>query len=212
MITKSYNPINDTYTVVFSLPVGVVENATEVKVLGDFNDWDWNQGVLLTQSAETLEARIELSPGRQYEFRYVSDGYAQWFNDAAADSYVPSPFWGVDNCVVVLEKHANGNGTVTDNTEAKTRRKKADKPAGDDLKKIEGIGPKIEGLLHGKGIYTFAQLAASKENELRGILTEAGPRFKMHNPASWMEQASLAAVGDWDKLETLQDSLKGGVA
>ena len=34
-------------------------------------------------------------------------------------------------------------------------------PRKDDLKKVEGIGPKIEGLLNAAGIYTWAQLAAA---------------------------------------------------
>ncbi|MFK7932450.1 MAG: hypothetical protein AB8G22_03015 [Saprospiraceae bacterium] len=59
----------------------------------------------------------------------------------------------------------------------------------DDLKKIAGIGPKIERLLNIAGIKTFAQLATAKDADLRAVLTEAGPRFKMHNPADWNNQA-----------------------
>lgn len=51
MITKTYNPDKDTYTVVFGLPADTVPHALEVKVLGDFNNWDWNQGTLLTKTA-----------------------------------------------------------------------------------------------------------------------------------------------------------------
>ncbi|MEL7021335.1 MAG: helix-hairpin-helix domain-containing protein, partial [Bacteroidota bacterium] len=58
----------------------------------------------------------------------------------------------------------------------------------DDLKKINGIGPKIEKLLNEAGIFTYQQLIDAKDEELRAILKEAGPRFKMHNPADWNEQ------------------------
>ena len=80
----------------------------------------------------------------------------------------------------------------------------------DDLRKIEGIGPKISGLLHDAGILTFAQLAASEPEQIKQILTDAGPRYQLANPASWPEQAKLAADGDWDGLQELQDRLTAG--
>ncbi len=82
--------------------------------------------------------------------------------------------------------------------------------AKDDLKKIEGIGPKIESLLNAKGVKTWAQLATSEVSFLRSVLDEAGPRFRMHDPGSWPRQSDLAAKGEWDELEALQDRLKGG--
>lgn len=80
----------------------------------------------------------------------------------------------------------------------------------DDLKKIEGIGPKIEELLNAAGILTFAQLAATDADHIRGILADAGSRFTMHDPATWGEQAALAADGNWAELQSLQDKLQGG--
>jgi large subunit ribosomal protein L17 len=80
----------------------------------------------------------------------------------------------------------------------------------DDLTKIEGIGPKIAGLMNGGGIATFAQLAASSVDGLQEILNAAGDRYRVHDPASWPMQAGLAADGKWDKLGELQDRLDGG--
>ncbi len=80
----------------------------------------------------------------------------------------------------------------------------------DDLTRIEGIGPKISGLLHEAGITTFAQLAATDVETLRQILVRAGRRFAMASPETWPEQAELAAKGAWDALKALQDQLKGG--
>lgn len=80
----------------------------------------------------------------------------------------------------------------------------------DDLKKIEGIGPKIEQLLHNDGIKTFKQLAEAKVTRLRKILEDAGSRYRMHDPGSWPKQSNLAAKNDWDKLKKLQDKLQGG--
>lgn len=79
----------------------------------------------------------------------------------------------------------------------------------DDLKIIEGIGPKIEEILHDAGIKTFAELAVASVSQLEKIVREdAGIRIAF--PDTWPEQARLAAAGDWTTLETLQDELKGG--
>ena len=80
----------------------------------------------------------------------------------------------------------------------------------DDLKMVEGIGPKIEGLLNDGGIHTFAQLANSGLSRLQEILDAAGSRYKMHDPGTWAKQAEFAAAGNWDKLQEYQDYLQGG--
>jgi predicted flap endonuclease-1-like 5' DNA nuclease len=81
-------------------------------------------------------------------------------------------------------------------------------PAPDDLQRIEGIGPKISGLLQAAGITTFAQLAAGDVGRLERIVREAG--ITIADPTTWPEQARLAAAGRWDELEVLQEELKGG--
>ncbi len=80
----------------------------------------------------------------------------------------------------------------------------------DDLKKIEGIGPKIEQLLNRDGIETFKDLANAENKRLKTILDNAGSRFKMHDPGSWPKQSNLAYNNEWAKLEKLQDELMGG--
>lgn len=78
----------------------------------------------------------------------------------------------------------------------------------DDLTSIEGIGPKVAKLLEGIGITTFQQLAVSDLGKLREALDGAG--YKYMEPAGWVEQAALAAKGDAEGLQKLQDTLKGG--
>ncbi|HBY07813.1 MAG TPA: hypothetical protein DEH22_08540 [Chloroflexi bacterium] len=78
----------------------------------------------------------------------------------------------------------------------------------DDLKKIEGIGPKVASLLNANGISTFAQLAETSVAKLEEILN--ANKLQMMHPASWPEQAKLAAAGDLENLQKLQDGLKGG--
>ena len=80
----------------------------------------------------------------------------------------------------------------------------------DDLKKIEGIGPKAAEALTNAGIGTFAKLAKSNPDKIKGILTEASSRMAHLEPATWPQQAQLAAEGKWDELKALQDKLDGG--
>ncbi len=80
----------------------------------------------------------------------------------------------------------------------------------DDLTKIEGIGPKIAELLKADGIETFEKLAKSGVDTVKTILDNAGKRFQMHNPKTWIEQAKLAAKGDGESLKKWQDELSGG--
>ena len=89
-----------------------------------------------------------------------------------------------------------------------------DKPAAasaqpDDLKVVEGIGPKMEKALNAAGITTFAQLAASTEEHINAAIVAAGMRFAPSVP-TWAEQASYAAKGDFAGLKTFQKTLIGG--
>ncbi len=92
----------------------------------------------------------------------------------------------------------------------KTAKPKTKKAAKDKLTLIEGIGPKIAGLLNADGIVTFADLAKAKVGTLEKILKAAGPRFSFHKPNSWPKQARLARDGKMDALKALQSKLDGG--
>ncbi len=81
-------------------------------------------------------------------------------------------------------------------------------PVMDDLKIVEGIGPKVSGLLNAAGIMNLSQLAEAEVSQLREILDNASLRFL--DPTTWPEQARLAAEGQIEKLEAFQKSLKGG--
>jgi predicted flap endonuclease-1-like 5' DNA nuclease len=78
----------------------------------------------------------------------------------------------------------------------------------DDLEVIEGIGPKISSVLQEAGISTYADLSDTSVNQLEEILDDA--KLHLGNPSTWPEQAKLAAAGEWDSLEVLQDELKHG--
>jgi len=80
----------------------------------------------------------------------------------------------------------------------------------ENLKVVEGIGPKIEGLLKDGGINNWSELAATEVAKIQDILNAAGSRYKLANPSTWPKQAGLAAEGKWSELKSYQDSLNGG--
>jgi hypothetical protein len=80
----------------------------------------------------------------------------------------------------------------------------------DDLTVIEGIGPKINDILHAAGIKTFDDLAEASKDRIQMILDKQGPRYQMHDPSSWAEQAALARDGSWDELESMKEKLTSG--
>lgn len=80
----------------------------------------------------------------------------------------------------------------------------------DDLKLIEGVGPRIEQILNVAGIQNFDQLAVMTPDALRPLLVAAGSQFSTHDPKSWPYQAELAAKGEWDRLKEYQTLLIGG--
>ena len=108
-----------------------------------------------------------------------------------------------------LLRRPGGQTAPVAKAEAVAPARSAEAPAPDDLTRIEGIGPKISGLLQAAGITTFAQLAATDVSRLKQILTEAG-LAALADPSTWAEQAKLAAAGEWDALKALQGKLKGG--
>ncbi len=79
----------------------------------------------------------------------------------------------------------------------------------DDLKKIEGIGPKISSTLIAAGIATFADLAKATPAKISEIIADVRGN---HVTDTWPKQAKLAAEGKWDELKKWQDELDGGKA
>ena len=80
----------------------------------------------------------------------------------------------------------------------------------DDLKLIEGVGPKIAEILVAGGLDTWAKVAASTPEAIKELLTAAGSRYALHNPGTWPKQAELATQGKFEELKAWQDELDGG--
>jgi len=118
---------------------------------------------------------------------------------------------------IVIETIVSSGAKPAKNAEAKKETKKAEpkaKPAAkkatvkpDDLKKIEGIGPKIASTLVEAGIATFADLVKTKPEAISEIIANVRGN---HVTDTWPAQAKLAAEGKWDELKKWQDELDGG--
>jgi large subunit ribosomal protein L4 len=79
----------------------------------------------------------------------------------------------------------------------------------DDLKKIEGIGPKINDALIAAGIDTFAKLEKASEDSLKAALETAGLRFAP-SMGTWAEQSGYLVRGDEAGFKALTDKLTAG--
>lgn len=80
----------------------------------------------------------------------------------------------------------------------------------DDLKLVEGIGPKIEGLFHNFDIKTWKSLSETSVAKCQEVLDSGGDRYIVHDPASWPMQAKMAYEGKWKELARWQEEHKHG--
>ncbi len=80
----------------------------------------------------------------------------------------------------------------------------------DDLKVVEGIGPKIQELFHNHDVKTWKTLSECSVEKCQSVLDSGGERFKIHKPGTWPKQAQLAYEGKWAELLKWQDELDGG--
>jgi len=164
------------------------------------------------KAVEKQQSKMEISTLGELE------GFAslkEQFREAQTKVVPPPPPAAIEIPAVKAEpiaeaiaEEANAVEVEKPVAEKAAKKPKADK--GDDLKIIEGIGPKIAELLAADGIDGFAALANASIEQLQAILEKGGSRYKMHDPGTWAQQADLAAKGEWETLKELQDKLKGG--
>ena len=93
--------------VTFILSSEVVGEATSGLLLGEFNNWDYNEGIKLEKQKDgSLKATTSLDAGKRYEYRYLlNDG--RWVNDKSADHYVHISGLKVENCVINVPADEN---------------------------------------------------------------------------------------------------------
>lgn len=156
---------------------------------------------------ETLTNAIEFFPGRIERDDWVGQADRLFYTKGSAPQEMSD-----NSAKITTRRYA----TATEKIEVKAVATKSrsisprESVKPDDLKKIEGIGPKISEILNNAGIYTFSNLSQTPVDRLKSILADAGNRYKLHNPQTWPQQAALAAADAWEELKALQDQLDGG--
>jgi 1,4-alpha-glucan branching enzyme len=89
MLRKAPSPREDKVLVTFELPASLW--ATQVHLVGDFNDWNRTSHPLTQRRTdEVWEITLELDAGRD------------WRTDYQADGCVPNPYGGYNSVVVTV--------------------------------------------------------------------------------------------------------------
>ena len=87
--------------VTFRLSKKDAGDASNVNIVGEFNNWSTKQTPMKKQKDGSFSLMLELKTGCEYQFRYLMDDQI-WMNDPAADKYVPSGYSDSENSVIVL--------------------------------------------------------------------------------------------------------------
>lgn len=199
--------------VTFTLPVANIIDTDECMLLGEFNNWNLEEGHYLIKQADgSMQVELELEAGKEYQYRYLL-GNGIWVNDDSEKVTSDISGYQVENCIVrVIEVKAKAASDKPKAIKSKTKsaKPKPVEPLKDNLTRIEGVGKQIESLLYKNKIYSFKQLSKTTIKSLKEILEAGGNKYAMHNPGTWPKQAKLAADAKWEDLELLQKQLKGG--
>jgi large subunit ribosomal protein L21 len=139
----------------------------------------------------------------------VKNGHRQYLSEIVIESITASGAKKAAPAKKAEPKAAAPVKEAAPKAEAKKAPAKKAAAKGDDLKKIEGIGPKIAQTLTDAGIATFAELAKTDAAKISEIIADVRGS---HVTDTWPAQAQLAADGKWDELKKWQDELDGGKA
>jgi len=98
---KQYLKSKPVCKVAFKLSREEAKNAENVRIVGDFNDWDLNAAPMKKLKNGSFSSTVVLSKDAQYQFRYLLNN-KEWENDWNADAYVPSPVSLEENSVLLV--------------------------------------------------------------------------------------------------------------
>ncbi len=199
-----------TTRVSFTLPSNYVAEATHGILVGEFNNWNIEEGIFMNKMADgSLQTHLLLKPGKTYEYRYLlSDG--RWVNDDNLKRVVDAYGQVTENCVIdVIEDKKNINKKMSVKKELNPSSKKNSKETKlNDFTKILGIDTKIEKLLKADGIGTYNELGKCTIKKLLLILGDTIYRNKVKYYTTWTRQAKLADAGKWDELSLFKLEIK----
>lgn len=76
------------------------KEARSAAVVGDFNNWNIEQGNLVKLKNGNFKGALSLDKNASYEFKYVVDG--EYRNEPEADSYRWNDYAGSENSVIMV--------------------------------------------------------------------------------------------------------------
>ncbi len=100
-IKKQYLKSKPVCKVTFRLHREAVKSGKTVHIVGEFNNWNVYATPMKSLKNGSFTVTIDLKQGREFQFRYLIDETI-WENDWNADKYMPTPYWGCENSVVVV--------------------------------------------------------------------------------------------------------------
>jgi predicted flap endonuclease-1-like 5' DNA nuclease len=98
--------------------------------------------------------------------------------------------------VIAQGAHQEAQAARADASEAPPATAAPAAGAGDDLRRIKGLGPKLVTTLQALGITRYDQIAAWTDADLDDLDTKLGAFAGRPRRDSWVEQAQLLAGGD----------------
>jgi predicted flap endonuclease-1-like 5' DNA nuclease len=194
---------DDEHAVVVAEPAEVVPVATEADTATDMKDVEEaiemvdeaEAGEVAEVAEEVIEEAVQ--PETPVEIKEVA---------AAEGDADETP----DDDVILPEKATEEQVEEAVEDEIEEETAAVPEPSGEpeDLRAIQGIGPKTQDALYAEGITTYAQLAALSAEELETVVKEKhGVRIRSGATESWPKQAQFLVDGDTDGLETYQKTL-----
>lgn len=97
---KQYHDSGAKCRVTFRLLREAARNTQNVRIVGDFNNWDTSQSPMTQLRNGDFVITMDLPSKREYRYRYLLDGH-RWENDWYADKFVPNEFGSKDSVVIV---------------------------------------------------------------------------------------------------------------
>jgi len=96
-IKKQFVKTKQVCKVTFSV---AAKEASQVSVVGDFNNWNVAEGALSKLKNGAFKGVFDLNKDAEYEFKYVIDG--AFVNEPEADSFKWNEFAGNENGVLIV--------------------------------------------------------------------------------------------------------------
>ncbi|WP_435415503.1 isoamylase early set domain-containing protein [Polaribacter aestuariivivens] len=96
-IKKQFLKSKPVCKVTFTVPT---ENANNVAVVGNFNEWNAEATPLKKLKNGSFKGTVDLEANNSYEFRYLIDG--EYVNEVEADAFAWNDFASAENCVIKL--------------------------------------------------------------------------------------------------------------